>query len=396
MTDISTHAANNGPLAGYRILEFGTNVSVPLAAMLLGDQGADVIKVETAAGDQTRGAGNRRPGIDGISTYFMSVNRNKRSIVVDLKSAEELSAVVKLAAGCDVVIQNFRPGVADRLNIGYEAIKAVRPDIIYVSVDGMGSEGPGARRRTYDIVIQGMSGFAATQAPIDTGVPTLVNNAVTDKITALSVWQAVTAALLHRERTGQGQHVQVSMLDAALAFLWPDAMADATFSDGDVIKSAAPADIKFIHPTKDSYIIVGIFGPDEWAALCNVIGRPDLTTDPRYVTLSDRLANIGEVNAILSKAFLSRSTNEWVALLDAAEAVYAPVNRAEDLVNDPVIRDRGLLMELEHPVTGSYRQPVHPVRFGASPASIRLHAPMLGADTEAVFNESGSTPNRTA
>ena len=371
------------------MLEFGTNVSAPFAAMLLGDQGADVIKVETAGGDQTRGAGSRRSGVAGISSYVMNVNRNKRSIVVDLKAPDGLAAVVALAATCDVIIQNYRPGVADRLGIGYAAIKALRPDIIYVSIDGMGATGAGARRRVYDIVIQGMSGFAATQAPIETGVPTLVNNSVTDKITSLNVWQGVTAALLHRERTGVGQHVQVSMLDAALAFLWPDAMTGITFAGEDVIKLAAPADIKFIHPTRDAHIVVGFFGNDEWGALCKVTGMPELHTDARFRTLKDRLANIGEVNHILSTAFLSRTTAEWVPLLDAADAVYAPVNSPDDLLEDPVIAGAGILEDWDHPATGAYRQPRHAVRFSETPASIRRHAPMLGADTADILRELG-------
>jgi len=386
-------ATANGPLAGYRVLEFGTNVSAPFAAMLLGDQGADVIKVETAGGDQTRGAGSLRSGVAGISSYFMNVNRNKRSIVVDLKAADGLAAVSALAATCDVVIQNYRPGVADRLGIGYEAIKALRPNIVYVSIDGMGTAGTAAKRRVYDIVIQAMSGFAATQAPIATGVPALVNNAVTDKITALNVWQGVTAALLHRERTGLGQHVQVSMLDAALAFLWPDAMTGITFTGDGVIKLASPAEIKFIHPTKDTHIVVGFFGPDEWAALCNVTGMSELIDEPRFRTLKDRLENIADVNRILSTAFLSRTTAEWVPLLEAADAVFAPVNSPDDLLQDRAIAEAGILEDFDHPATGGYRQPRHPVRFSETPASIRSHAPMLGADTADILGELGLSPD---
>lgn len=392
MTDLAPATAN-GPLAGYRVLEFGTNVSAPFAAMLLGDQGADVIKVETAAGDQTRGAGSLRSGVAGISSYFMNVNRNKRSIVVDLKAADGLAAVIALAATCDVVIQNYRPGVADRLGIGYEAIKALRPNIVYVSIDGMGAVGVAAKRRVYDIVIQGMSGFAATQAPIETGVPALVNNAVTDKITALNVWQGVTAALLHRERTGLGQHVQVSMLEAALAFLWPDAMTGITLKGDGVIKLASPAEIKFIHPTKDTHIVVGFFGPDEWAALCNVTGMPELIDEPRFRTLKDRLENIADVNRILSTAFLSRTTAEWVPLLEAADAVFAPVNSPDDLLQDRAIAEAGILEDFDHPATGAYRQPRHPVRFSETPASIRSHAPMLGADTADILRELGLSPD---
>ena len=388
MTEVAPGPAT-GPLAGYRVLEFGTNVSAPFAAMLLGDQGADVIKVETAAGDQTRGAGSLRSGVAGISSYFMNVNRNKRSIVVDLKSPKGLAAVIALAATCDVIIQNYRPGVADRLGIGYAAIKALRPDIVYVSIDGVGAVGAGAKRRVYDIVIQGMSGFAATQAPIETGIPALVNNAVADKITALNVWQGVTAALLHRERTGQGQHVHVSMLDAALAFLWPDAMTGITFAGDDVIKLASPAEVKFIHPTKDTHIVVGFFGPDEWAALCTVIAMPELIEDARFRTLKDRLENIAQLNQILSTAFLSRTTVEWVHLLEAADGVFAPVNAPDDLLQDPVIAEAGILQDWDHPVTGAYRQPRHAVRFSETPASIRRHAPMLGADTVDILRELG-------
>jgi len=381
----------SGPLSGYRVLEFGTNVSAPFATMMLGDQGADVIKVETATGDQTRNAGSLRRGVEGISSYFMNVNRNKRSIVVDLKSADGLAAILALAATCDVIIQNYRPGVAERLGIGYEAVKALRPNVVFVSIDGMGDKGAAAKRRVYDIVIQGMAGFAATQASIETGLPVLVNNAVADKITALNVWQGVTAALLHRERTGIGQHVRVSMLDAALAFLWPDAMTSVTFEGEDVIKLASPADVKFIHPTRDSHIVVGFFGPDEWAALCNVTGMPELIDDPRFRSLKDRLENIKDVNLILSTAFLGKTTAEWVPLLDAADAVYAPVNSPDDILDDPVITEAGILEELQHPVAGMYRQPRHAVRFSETPASIRRHAPMLGADTADVLRELGLT-----
>ena len=179
------------------------------------------------------------------------------------------------------------------------------------------------------------------------------------------------------------------MLDAALAFLWPDAMTSVTFCGEDVVKLASPADIKFIHPTQDSHIVVGFFGPDEWAALCKVTDMPELIDDPRFRTLKDRLENIKDVNRILSTAFLARTTAQWVPLLDAADAVYAPVNSPEDLLVDPVIAEAGILEELEHPATGLYRQPRHAVRFSETPASIRRHAPMLGADTADILRELG-------
>lgn len=381
--------ASQGPLAGYRIMELGANISVPWATMLLGDQGADIIKLEVAGGDQTRVAGNFRRDVEGMATLFLNSNRNKRSIVLDMKSEGGLDAARKIAAQCDVVVQNFRPGVVDRLGIGYEQIKSLRPDIIYVSVDGLGSEGRGARRRVYDVVVQGLAGFAQMQAPKDTNQPTMVNTTITDKIAAMTVWQAVTAALLVRERQGIGQHVQVSMLDAAIAFLWPDVMADASLSGDKVQRGAFPSSIRYIFPAADGHIIVGMFAQPEWRGLCIAIGCPELIEDPRFLTLKDRLANVEDMNAILSLAFQGKTKAEWSALLEANDAVFAPVNGPEDLLDDVYVQTLGTIQTFDHPVLGVYRQAVHPVRFEKTPASIRRHAPQLGSDTKDLLLEFG-------
>ena len=378
-----------GPLAGYRILELGANISVPWATMLLGDQGAEIIKLEVAGGDQTRVAGNFRRDVEGMGTMFLNSNRNKRSIVLDMKSTEGQAAAQKIAAQCDVVVQNFRPGVADRLGIGYEQVKALRPDIIYVSVDGLGSEGRGAQRRVYDIVVQGFAGFAKMQTPRGSTEPTMVNTTITDKIAAMTVWQAVTAALLVRERQGIGQHVQVSMLDAAIAFLWPDVMADASLQGDKVQKGSLPSDVRYIFPTADGHIIVGMFAQPEWKGLCTAIERPELIGDPRFLNFKDRLINIADINEILSTAFLGRTNAEWVALLEANDAVFAPVNGPADVANDPYVVALGTIEDSEHPVIGPYRQAAHPARFEKTPASIRRHAPALGADTAEVLAEFG-------
>jgi crotonobetainyl-CoA:carnitine CoA-transferase CaiB-like acyl-CoA transferase len=384
----------NGPLSGYRILELGANLSVPWATMLLADQGAEVIKLETAGGDQTRVAGNMRQNIDGLATMFLGSNRNKRSLVLDMKSPEAQQAALAIAAKCDVVIQNFRPGVVDRLGIGYEAIRAHRPDIIYVSVDGLGS-GRGASRRVYDIVIQGLAGFAAMQAsPLTGNEPAMVNTTISDKITAMAAWQAVTAALLHRERTGVGQHVSISMLDAAIAFLWPDVMADATLAGTDVRQGATPAKVRFIFPTADGHLIVGMFMPAEWAGLCNALRRTELINDPRFDSLRNRLLNIDELNAVLGSAFQDRTTAEWVERLEAEDAVFAPVNQVADIPNDPYVVALGTVEEHVHPVAGAYRQARHPIQFGCTPAGIRRHAPPLGADTDDILAEFGISLSR--
>ncbi len=376
-----------GPLSGYRVLELGANISVPWATMLLGDQGADIIKLEMAGGDQTRVAGNSRIGIEGMGTMYLNTNRNKRSLVLDMKSEQGLHAAREIAAQCDVVVQNFRPGVADRLGMGYESIKQLRPDIIYVSVDGLGSEGRGAQRRVYDVVVQGLAGYAAMQSSRETGEPTMINSTITDKITAMTTFQAVTAALLVRERKGIGQHVQISMLDAAIAFMWPDTMAHATLSGDGIRKGAVPKSVRFIFPTLDGHIIVGMFAPPEWKGLCVAIERPELVDDPRFQSLRERLINVEDMNAILTSSFLGRTTREWTERLEAQDAVFAPVNSPEMVPDDPYVIALGTIQSCEHPTIGAYRQAVHPAKFEKTPASIRRHAPALGADTEEILAE---------
>lgn len=388
MTDPAP-SAPTGPLAGFRILELGANLTAPVATMLMGDQGAEIIKIETATGDQLRHGGDAREGVAAMGTMFLNANRNKRSVVLDLKRPDHVEAVRTIAAQCDAVVQNFRPGVIDRLGLGYEAIRAVRPDIVYVSIDGVGDIGPDAGRRVYDIVVQGISGFAGVQADAVTGEPHTIQNAVVDKATALAVWQATTAALLVRERTGQGQHVRVSMLDVALSFLWPEAMGRSTLIGDDVRRGGAMASVRYCYPTADGHILVGFMSADEFAAVARVIGRPDLIDDPRFATVGDRFANAATLNEAIAERLATRPTADWLAELRAADAVFAPVNRPETIADDPQVIATGALATREHPLVGAYRQPVHPVRFGATPAGFQRHPPTLGADTDAVLAEFG-------
>ena len=230
-----------GPLNGYRIVDLTSNVSGPLATMILGDQGADVIKVEAPdGGDHTRAGANRRAGFSGT---FLNNNRNKRSICLNLKSPRAVAAVMRLAAAADVFIQNYRPGVAERLGLGEDAVRAASPKIVYVSISGFGEKGPYAQKPVYDPLIQGFSGLATVQGGSDEARPRMLRTILPDKLTAITASQAVTAALLARERTGEGQHVRLSMLEAVLAFLWPSDMADQTFvGDEPVHQEAASFD----------------------------------------------------------------------------------------------------------------------------------------------------------
>lgn len=381
-----------GPLAGYRILEFGTNLTAPMATMLMGDQGADVIKVEPIRGDQLRSSGDQRSGVPNMGAMFLNANRNKRSIALDLKRADHLDAALRIAGQCDVVVQNFRPGVADRIGIGYEAAARLRPDIIYVSIDGLGDSGPEANRRVYDIVVQGIAGIAAVQADNVTGAPTTIRSAIVDKTTALVVWQAVTAALLARERTGQGQHIRVSMLNVALSFIWPEVMSSSTLIGDDVVVGGSMAGVRYCFATADGHILVGFVTDEEFAGVCQVLGRPDLPGDPRFDVLSKRFANASELNAIVGACLLRRPTAYWLPRLRAVDAVYAPINRPDDLAADPQIMAIGALMEHDHPAAGRYRQPVHPIRFSDTPAHLHRHAPMLDADHDEILAEFGIRP----
>src|SRR3954470_989073 len=271
-----------GPLNGYRIVDLTSNVSGPLATMILADQGADVIKVEApGGGDSTRSGANRR---GGFTASFLNNKRNKRSIVLDLKHPAALDALKRLAAGADVFVQNFRPGVADRIGVGEAAIRAVAPNIVYVSISGFGEKGPYAQAPAYDPVIQGFSGLATVQAGSDRERPRLLRTILPDKLTAITASQAITSALLARERTGEGQHVRLSMLEAVVAFLWASDMAGQTFVGGEFPQQEAASFIDLIYETATSHISVAVQTDKEWRALTRALDKAEWLDDPRFKT----------------------------------------------------------------------------------------------------------------
>src|SRR5207248_2303247 len=278
-----------GPLHGYRIVDLTSNVAGPLATMILGDQGADVIKVEAPDGDSTRHGANRR---GGFTASFVNNNRNKRSIVLNLKQPAALDVLKRLAATADVFAQNYRPGVAERLGVGEDAIRAVKPDIVYVSVSGFGEKGPYAQAPAYDPVIQGFSGLATVQAGSDEARPRLLRTILPDKLTAITASQAITAALLARQRTGEGQHVRLSMLEAVLAFMWASDMSGQTFvGDEPARQEPAPA-FDLIYETADGYMTVAALTDRQWAGLARVVGRLEWMEDERFKTPALRQKNI--------------------------------------------------------------------------------------------------------
>ncbi|MDX1581332.1 MAG: CoA transferase, partial [Alphaproteobacteria bacterium] len=278
----------SGPLEGFRILDLTTMISGPYATMILADQGAEVIKIEPpGVGDFVRATGNRQ---GGFSANFLNNNRNKRSVTIDLKTTEGREVLLKLAETADAFIQNFRPGVVERLGVGYDDLSQAKPDIVYLSISGFGENGPLAAKPAYDPIIQAITGLTTVQAGSDTERPRLVRTIVPDKVTALNASQALTAALLQRERSGKGQHIRLSMLDAVMNFLWASDMGLQTFAEKE-LKDQRPASfIDLIYETRDGYMSVAVMNDAQWEGLTRAFDKLEWLEDERFKTpaLRDR------------------------------------------------------------------------------------------------------------
>jgi crotonobetainyl-CoA:carnitine CoA-transferase CaiB-like acyl-CoA transferase len=376
-----------GPLYGYRVVDLTSMISGPLATMILADQGADVIKVENPdGGDHTRAANNRR---NGFSASFLNNNRNKRSVALDLRDPAAKQALKRLVATADVFIQNFRPGVAERMGFGEDALRAVRPDIVYVSISGFGETGPYSGKPVYDPLVQGMSGLATIQAGSDTERPRLVRTIVPDKLTAVMASQAITAALLARERTGQGQHVRLSMLDAVIAFLWASDMGSQTFVGDEFPQQEAASFIDLIYETATDYISAAVQTNKEWLALTRALDKPDWLDDPRFKTPALRQKNINDRLTMTQEVLKTRPASDWLELLTREGVPCAPVLTRSAMIRDPQVRANGIVVETQHPEAGLLRQTRPAARFSVTQAAIRHGGPALGEHTEAVLSELG-------
>ena len=385
---------DGGPLAGVRVLDLSCVLSGPAATMLLADQGADVIKVEAPQGDITRKMGSGR---DGMTSFFLSTNRGKRSIALDLKYLDGLAIVRRLVCTAVVIVQNFRPGAMERLGLGYEAVRELRDDIIYVSISGFGPHGPYADQRVYDPVIQALSGLADIQADGDNGRPRMVRTVIPDKTTALVTAQAISAALFARERTGRGRLVEVAMLDATIAYLWPEGMSELTIVEPDLgITRSGRLAQDLVFSTSDGYITAGAVSDSEWAELCTVLERPEWVRDPRFSTTHARSVHADVRLAETAAVLATRASAEWLALLRAHGVPCAPVLRRDEVLDDPQVQADQLINEYEHPILGRVRQPRPAARMSGHTPDRAPLAPLLGAHTCEILAELGLSPAEIA
>jgi crotonobetainyl-CoA:carnitine CoA-transferase CaiB-like acyl-CoA transferase len=376
-----------GPLEGVRVVDATAYIAGPLATMMLGDQGADVIKVEPPGlGDTLRLLGSLR---GGMSAFFATSNHSKRSVVLNLRDERGRALLERLVATADVFAQNFRPGVVERLGIGYEALRAVRPDLVYVSISGFGESGPYARQPVFDNVIQALSGMATAQALGEDGEPDLIRHVVCDKATALTAAQAVTAALFARERGAGGQHVRLAMLDAAVAFFWPDGMMNHTWLGEGGATLPPLGRVYRAFPTSDGWITLSAATDAQFASACRALGRPELVGDPRFKTLPDRLAQLPQLVVELAELTQTRTTADWCERLLAEDVPHAPLHALDRLHEDPQLVENRTLVESEHPRAGRMREPRPPARFERTPAAIGRPAPAAGEHTDEVLAELG-------
>jgi crotonobetainyl-CoA:carnitine CoA-transferase CaiB-like acyl-CoA transferase len=378
-----------GPLNGVRVLDLTGVVSGPFATMFLADQGADVLKIEPISGDITR---RSRASIDKkgeFSALFISSNRGKRSLAIDIKSGAGREVLAKLVANADVLVQNFRPGTMERLGLGVDELRARHPRLIYVSISGVGETGPYVKKRVYDPIIQGLSGFADIQSQPVTNRPQMIRTIVCDKTTAVMTAQAVSAALYAREKTGQGDHIQLAMLDVMISYLWPEGMMQYTVVGAEAAATDPNDRPDLVFKTSDGYITAGTISDSEWQGFCRATGDDELAKDARFATPGGRSVNATARINKMQDYIGQRTTAEWLERLDAADVPCAPILRRSEIIHNEQVVARGIVTEIDQPSVGKVRQPRPAARFELNEAAIGGPAPRIGEHTREVLVELG-------
>jgi formyl-CoA transferase len=367
-----------GPLDGVRVLDLTRVVAGPYCSMFLGDLGAEVVKVEQpGTGDDTRGWGP--PFAGGESAYYLCINRNKKSLALDLKSPRAVELLRELAKVADVIIENFRPGTMERLGLSEKELRQLNPRLIYASLTGFGADGPMSDWPGYDLIVQAWGGLMSITGTPD-GEPVKVGVAIIDLVAGLMLGKAITAALFAREKIGVGQRIDTSLLEAEVASL-------INVGSNYLVGGKIPTRWGNSHPnivpyqnfkTADGYLVIGVASEVIWKRFCQAIGRAELTDDARFANNSKRVENRAALIALLSEVFLQRNNETWFKSLTEAEVPCAPVQTVDQVFQAPQVLHRDMLLEVEHPTAGTVRMAGIPVKFSVTPASVRLPPPLLG------------------
>ena len=379
-----------GPLEGIKVIDVSAVVSGPLAAMILGDQGADVLKVEPPKIGEVVRLPNFERG--GLTSLFINCNRNKRGVTLDLSKPEGIDIMHRLIEETDVFIQNWRPGAAERMGLGAETLRRINPNLIYCSISGFGATGPYSDQRVYDPIIQGLTGHAGIQMSPDFPIPDLVRNIVADKSTSYTAAQAITAALFARDRGAGGQLIEVPMIDASLAFFWPDGMIKHTLEDSaDLLGKTLYETYRLWH-TQDGQIIYFVASQVEHEGLFRALDHPEWIDDPRFATTEARMdpENAEVLGGLLDEAIRSFTTKTLLQKMNENEVPNGRVLSLEEVFDDPQIQHNGSILEFDHPSAGKYRQAKPAARFSGTPQDPqRRMPPLLGEHTEEVLAELG-------
>ncbi len=377
-----------GPLAGIKIIDLTTVVMGPFATQILADLGADVIKVESPEGDTVRNIGPSRS--KGMGPMYLALNRNKRSIVLDLRQPDGLRALMRLIEGADVLLFNLRPGSMGRLGLSYEEVAAVNPRIIYCGAYGFGEAGPYAGKPALDDLIQGAVSLPSLVGQV-IGEPRYLPTNICDRTTGLTAVYTVTSALYARERTGRGQAIEVPMFETMTQFVLSDHMFGETFDPPMGSAGYVRLLAKDRRPckTRDGYVCVLIYIDKHWKSFCNMIGREDLLVDPRFADMGSRTQNVDALYAFVTETMATRTTAEWLEALEKADIPVMPLHTPSSLMQDPHLKEVGFFEWVEHPSEGRIRSMGIPTTWSDTPPAIRRHAPLLGENTAEVLEEAG-------
>ncbi|MGE0847231.1 MAG: CaiB/BaiF CoA transferase family protein [Flavobacteriaceae bacterium] len=379
----------SGPLAGVRVIDLSHIMAGPVCGLMLADMGADVVKVEKPNGDDTRRF--VPPAINGESAPYMMMNRNKRGIALDLKKPEAVAALRRLIASADILIENYRMGTMEKLGIGYETLRKDNPGLVYCALSGFGRTGPYAPRGGFDLIAQGMSGLMAITGEGPGRPPVKVGAPVTDITAGILAAMGCVAAYVHRLKTGEGQLVDTSLLEAGITHTyWQSAIAFASGRSPGPMGSAHPLNAPYqAFRASNGWINVGAANDANWKRLLKVLDAPELGDDPRFVTNGDRMGNLRALEETLAPYFVRRTKEEWLAAFDEIGLPAGPVMEISEMHADPHVRARDMVVELDHPVAGHVQAIGLPVKFSETPGSIDCPAPLLGQHTREILAEAG-------